>query len=181
MLYDVNKGDATLRVLEESSKYHQELFEWNGVKKNNNWYEYSKKDKVFLYEKGCKPVNVLAKAGDLILWDSRTAHHGIEPIKEREKQNFRAVTYVCMTPRYMIDEKNLKKKKAAFGDKRMTTHWPHKIKLFSKIKKDLNICEIEKPKLTCLGKKTSWILVILLILLKLIIFIYKSSLKELNL
>ena len=152
-LYDINKGDATLRVLEKSCKYHDTIFDINQVDSNNNWHQYEDNEMKYFEDNKCKPVRVLAKAGDLILWDSRTAHHGIEPIRERIKQNFRAVTYVCMTPRYMTDEKNLIKKQNAFNNKRMTTHWPHKIKLFSKIKKDLNVCEIEKPKLKEIGEK----------------------------
>jgi hypothetical protein len=35
----------------------------------------------------------------------------------------------------------------------MTTHWPHNVKLFSNIRKDINVNKIDKPKLSELGKK----------------------------
>ena len=152
-LYDINRGDATLRVLEKSCNYHDKIFDINKVESNKNWHEYEVNEMKYFKEKNCNPVRILAKEGDLILWDSRTAHHGIEPIKERKQQNFRAVTYICMTPRYMIDEINLKKKIKAFNDRRMTTHWPHNVKLFSNIRKDINVNKIDEPKLSELGKK----------------------------
>ena len=157
MLYDVNVGDSTLSVLENSSQFHKELFEWNQVKKNCNWHEFNKKDIDFFMKKGCTTVNVLAKAGDLILWDSRTAHFGMGPLKERTKSNIRAGVYICMTPRKWIDEKNLQMKQNAFNNMEMTTHWPHKIKKFKKYTKKYeiipNIPNLPKPFLNELGKR----------------------------
>ena len=37
--YDVNKGDATLRVLKGSNKYHKNFFESNNIKSNSDWYK----------------------------------------------------------------------------------------------------------------------------------------------
>ena len=38
-LYDVNIGDATLKVLEKSNNYHETFFEENNINNNNNWYK----------------------------------------------------------------------------------------------------------------------------------------------
>ena len=96
-LYDVNPGDATLRVLKGSHNYHQDFFNTYNLKVKQDWYkiEDDKMEYFDQFEKNC----VLAKAGSLILWDSRTFHQGIEPRKERQKANFRGIVYVCLTPK----------------------------------------------------------------------------------
>jgi len=53
-----------------------------------------------------------------------------------------------MTPRSLAKAKDLDKRKKAFDDIRMTSHWPHKPKLFPKIpqtygKKILEIADID--------------------------------------
>lgn len=156
-LYDINKGDATLRVIKNSCNYHNTIFDINNVDSDNNWHQYQDDELEYLYNNNCKPVRVLAKAGDFVLWDSRTAHYGIEPLKERNKANFRSVLYICMTPRKLISEKSLKSKKKGFLKMRMTTHWPHRAKLFRKYPMEFNdiekIPELPNPKLTELGEK----------------------------
>ena len=56
----------------------------------------------------------------------------MEPLKNRVQPNMRAVVYVCYAPRRGMTPKMLEKKKKAFQEKRMTTHWPTKTKLFPK-------------------------------------------------
>ena len=157
LLYDVNPGDATLRVLENSNQFHKSFFEENNIDKDSNWYMFNKKELKYFTNKGCVPINVLAKAGDVILWDSRTIHFGMPPLKERLVPNLRANIYVCMTPRYLIDKFNLEKKQKGFNNMEMTSHWPHKIKFFKKYTRNYdiipNIPDIPKPKLTELGYK----------------------------
>ena len=63
-----------------------------------------------------------------------------------------------MTPRKLATDANLRKKRKAFTELRMTTHWPHKPKLFPVHPRTYggpipNICDIEPPILTELGKK----------------------------
>ncbi|VVU94296.1 hypothetical protein CPAV1605_16 [seawater metagenome] len=155
-LYDVNPGDATLRILKGSHEKHQSFFEDNDIQEKGDWYKLKNDEINYFdeYEKNC----ILAKAGSLILWDSRTFHQGIEPRKEREKANFRGIVYVCMTPKSWSDEKNILKKQKAFNEMRLTSHWPHKIKLFPKnprtYGKELeNINTINPPVLSSLGMK----------------------------
>ena len=59
--------------------------------------------------------------------------YGVEPRKGREQQNFRCVVYLCYTPRSLSSGKEIKKKIKAFEEMRMTSHWPHKVKLFPKM------------------------------------------------
>ena len=63
-----------------------------------------------------------------------------------------------MTPRSLSDNKNILKKQKAFNEMRMTSHWPHKIKLFPKLPRTYgnpmpNVPSLDPPVLTELGKK----------------------------
>lgn len=126
-LYDVNEGDATLKVIEKSNQHFSKFFEEKEIKKvNENFYQMDSNDKRL---DELKKVRVMAKAGDFILWDSRTFHCGGLPLKNREKPNFRLAVYICMAPRKWATTKQLEKKKKAFNELRMTSHCPIKTKL----------------------------------------------------
>lgn len=130
-LYDINEGDSTLMCYKKSNNYHSDFFkEHNEIKTTADWYKV--KDNELKYFKKFKRIRIKAKKGSLILWDSRTFHQGTQPLQERYKPNLRSVIYVCMTPREWSNEKELKKKRKAYRTKRTTSHWPHKIWLFSK-------------------------------------------------
>ncbi len=155
-LYDVNKGDATLRILKGSHEKHESFFKDNKIEERSDWYKLKNNEIDYFkeYEKNC----ILAEAGSLILWDSRTFHQGIEPRKERMNSNFRGIVYVCMTPRSWSDEKNILKKQKALSQMRLTSHWPHKIKLFPKNPRTYgkpleDIKMLDNPILTNLGMK----------------------------
>lgn len=157
-LYDVNDNDATLCVLQKSHNHHESFFEENEIEEKNDWYKLKKEEYDFFQENNCKKMAIKCKAGSIILWDSRTFHQGIEPNKKREKENFRLVAYVCMMPRKLATLKNLEKKRKAFEELRMTTHWPHTSKLFPKTPRTYgnslpDIENIKKPILSELGKK----------------------------
>ena len=129
--YNAREGDATLAVLTKSHKYHKEMAEVLGKDvKGTDWHLLNDEQKNFYLERGCKERFVKCTAGSLVLWDSRTIHCGKNPDRDRFKWNMRLVVYVCMTPRKWATEKNLEKKRQALVEKRMTSHWPHKIKLF---------------------------------------------------
>ena len=128
-LYPVNDNDATLSVLEGSHKKHSEFFK--EFKKENikeDWYRINEDEKKWI---GCKQYCVKGDEGSMFLWDSRTFHQGIEAQRKRKIPNFRIAIYVCMTPKTLCSESNLKKRIDAFRNLRMTTHWPHIPKLFS--------------------------------------------------
>ena len=156
--YDVEEGDATLAFLENSNKYHKEFKEVFKLEDKNDWYKHSREEQAFYENKGCEEKKIKCKAGDMVFWDSRTIHCGTEAVRRRDNPNLRNVVYVCMTPRERATEANLRKKRKAFNEIRMTSHWPHKPKLFPKNPRTYggplpNITEIEKPGLTELGKR----------------------------
>jgi hypothetical protein len=129
---DVDKGDATLTFMEKSHKFHDKCAERFAITDTSNWYKLSREHEEFYLENGCRYGRIKCPKGSLVLWDSRTIHCGVESERGRAFPKFRAVIYVCYAPRNLATEKDLIKKRAAFTNQRMTSHWPCKVKLFSK-------------------------------------------------
>lgn len=154
--YDVNVGDSTLAFLERSNNYHKEFSEKTGVSDPKDWHKLNEKELEFFRLAGCEEKRIKCPRGSLVLWDSRTIHCGVEAFKQRDKSNFRCIVYVCYQPRNLCDNKNIVKKRKAFEEMRMTTHWPCKIKLFPKIPRTYGrelpeLKTISKPILTEIG------------------------------
>lgn len=157
-LFDTNEGDATLSFLEKSHNFHKDFSEISENNTKDDWYKLDETEFEFFILNNCEEKKIKCPKGSLVLWDSRLIHCGTEPYKYREKPNFRGVVYLCYQPRYLCDEKNLKKKLKAFQEKRLTSHWPCKIKLFPKNPRTYGaplpkIKELEDPKLNELGLK----------------------------
>lgn len=134
-LFDVEEGDATLCVLKGSHLKHAAYFDQFGIVEKKNWYKLPSEPEhmQFFKDQGCTPAAILAKAGDLVLWDSRTFHFGREPLKQRvNSDRLRAVVYTCLTPRSKASNKAQEKRRKAFAELRMTTHLPHAPTLFPK-------------------------------------------------
>jgi hypothetical protein len=77
-----------------------------------------------------RPIIVGCKAGDLILWDSRTVHCNSPALlkpnvpAEGEVDLLRAVAYVCMVPRSKADRDVLRHRSQAVAGRITTSHWP---------------------------------------------------------
>lgn len=134
---DVTQGDATLVVMVGSQKYHNEYGNKFGYVKDD-WVLV--KDNVqFFKDKGCFEYRIVCPKGSLVLWDSRCLHYGSQPLLGRSNQNYRAIVYVCYTPRDWSTEKDRKKKveyfqaRGSHGYKRTTSHWPHRPKIFAEV------------------------------------------------
>jgi len=153
---DVEPGDATLRVLPGSHKLTARFAAENGVTQTKDWYKLSAEERAWYAAQGCEDLHILAPAGALVLWDSRTIHSGANPLREAVRQKPRNVVYVCMQPRHVtvrgMDqgtekrrlrgsemkalEATLKKRRMIFDPTneqrflRMTTHWPRATRLF---------------------------------------------------
>nr|WRJ69668.1 2OG-Fe(II) oxygenase superfamily [Oceanusvirus sp.] len=128
-LYDVNRGDATLRVLTGSHNSHEKYFANSGIVCKQDWHKVSDQAIADHFSEHA-PARVLSKEGDLVLWDSRTIHHGSEPLKGRAEPNTRMAVYVCYTPRRWATKNDLKRKREHFANARVTSHWPHKPRVF---------------------------------------------------
>jgi len=153
--YDVNEYDATLTFLEGSNNYHKDVSKKFNITDKGDWHIITNDEMNYYKKKGCNQYCIKCKAGDMVCWDSRTIHSGIESQK-RTKMNFRNIVYACMSPRCNVEESQLKKKRNAFTKLRTTNHYPNKVKLFS-INPRTYGSPIEKmtpvpiPKLTKLG------------------------------
>ena len=156
--YDVNEDDATLLFLENSHKYHKDFKNNFNIEKKDDWYQLNDIEINFYKSKGCNEKRISCPAGSMVLWDSRTIHCGVEPIKGRKQTNFRNVSYICMMPRKLATLANIDKKIKALNNLRTTTHWAHRTKLFSKMPRTYggpipNVKQINPPVLNELGKK----------------------------
>jgi hypothetical protein len=80
----------------------------------------------------CHDIKLNTKAGDFILFDSRTFHGNTLPMRNC----LRACTYVCMIPAQSINEKRLKERQKAFKELRTTTHHPLDFTLFAEMHKE---------------------------------------------
>ena len=114
-LWDCEDGDATLACWPKSHKLHAEYgrqFNLHDPKVKANqahWQKISSDENYkWLQSKGLKPNCVQAKAGSLILWDSRTMHQGIQSVDKRKNPKPRCVVYVCQKPRSGANEVALK-------------------------------------------------------------------------
>jgi hypothetical protein len=158
-LRDVNEGDASLCVIEGSHKYHQELGEKFKLQPKIDWYKLNDEEMSFLLQEKRLPIKIVkAKAGSLILWNSKTFHQGIESRLPRANPTVRMVIYVCMTPRKWAKKKDLLKKVKAFEEMRTTSHWPHRVKLFGKAPRTYgkmlpDVTPLERPILSEHGRR----------------------------
>ena len=71
----------------------------------------------------CPLVQPCVRAGDVVLWDARTAHRVVRPSGDAP----RMVAYVCMVPRHFADAEATRRRRWAFENAVATTHWPHRV------------------------------------------------------
>lgn len=158
---DMSSVDGTLMVLENSHIYHEEFFAAHPGVAKGDWCKLTDKHiEWYLRRPGVKKVRVSAKAGDLVLWDSRTVHCNVPPEKGRLEPRWRKVVYACQMPLKLCSEQDRNKRRQAFEQKRATNHWPvgvtlfpEKPRLYPGMKLDQFTREKPQPVLTELGKK----------------------------
>jgi ectoine hydroxylase-related dioxygenase (phytanoyl-CoA dioxygenase family) len=105
------KKERNLTKKEKEEGYYEE------EEKIGNWYRFSNEQLNFF--KDCKPVKVCCLRGDMVLFDSRCIHYASQPTSN----NVRMVVYVSMSPASQATKADIEKKKKAFKEKRMTTHY----------------------------------------------------------
>jgi hypothetical protein len=132
-LTDAGPGKGGLIVYSGSNRLHGRFFKKfpEMVKKigAGDWCKLEEKHKAWYFKHKCVEVQVEAKKGSLLLWDSRTVHWAARPIQTCKIP--RAAIYVCYQARSEGTAKQLKKKQEVFEARRMTSHWPLKSKLFA--------------------------------------------------
>jgi len=70
---------------------------------------------------------VTCKAGDIVLWDSRTVHCSTPALEQPttpEGELLRVAAYVCMMPKSLASKQNLECRKNAYLHGLSSNHWP---------------------------------------------------------
>lgn len=139
-LNDIGENEVALEVLAGAHRYHRKFFEecmpMNSERelkcKNKEWLKFTPEDLAwFEKQEGVKRTRVHAKAGALVLWDSRIPHHAMPPKDNAKRSKVdRYVIYTCMVPLSWTDEKTRKYRTNAFLNGRGTPHWPHDRSMF---------------------------------------------------
>lgn len=128
-LEDAEEDDWTLEVMEKSHSFHHDFLNvfpnaTSKVKKTEyyaltedaiNWYK----------DHGCTIKRVPVPKGGMVLWDSRTVHANAKPQKGRQHPGrWRYLVLVCMAPAKWARPEDIERKKMAYRNMQMTTHWP---------------------------------------------------------
>ncbi|RDW68122.1 hypothetical protein BP6252_09518 [Coleophoma cylindrospora] len=128
-LADNGPEDGGLMVMKGSHRFNDEFFKTHSMDKKekwgkvpDDWHGFDDDEIEWFEERGCELMKVNAKAGDLLVWDSRTVHYNILPTGKQT----RAVIYACYTPAALATPEGLAKKKEIFENRDRTTHWPHR-------------------------------------------------------
>jgi len=135
LLTDQSAATGGLVVLPRSHELHEKL-QQGGIINGASWlYPIDGFASELL---NTSRLLIKARAGDLVLWDSRLVHAVVPPIDEpaaaaaaaidaagTSGRVLRLAAYVCMTPRQFAAEGWLRTRWMAFHQKVATGHWPH--------------------------------------------------------
>eukprot|EP00747_Dinoflagellata_sp_TGD_P140807 gnl/TRDRNA2_/TRDRNA2_176047_c0_seq1.p1 gnl/TRDRNA2_/TRDRNA2_176047_c0~~gnl/TRDRNA2_/TRDRNA2_176047_c0_seq1.p1 ORF type:complete len:397 (+),score=57.08 gnl/TRDRNA2_/TRDRNA2_176047_c0_seq1:83-1273(+) len=129
-LYDASEATGSLVVVPRSHLHHDKVVSRNHGPRGMDFVRLRNDDPLLRDEAGPKPRLICCRAGDLVIWDSRTVHCNTPAlVEDRELQCraelLRAVAYVCMTPASWAPWAVIRKRRAAAAHGVGTTHWPH--------------------------------------------------------
>lgn len=142
-------GDASLELVVGSHALHSRVREQLSIAADakdhaRDWYLLSDSEKAALagVREGSfanffsRLQTVRARAGSLVLWDSRVFHQGgrirAHATRPRAEPRPRFVIYVCMQPLVGADQRVHERKRAVFEKFRATSHWPLRSLAFGK-------------------------------------------------
>lgn len=122
-LFDCDSESGGFVCSPKTHKLHRQYFtsryDLSDKKFKGDWYAFTDEEKekeTFLKE----TLKVNCRAGDMILWDSRTFHCNTVPIKKVS----RACVYICMLPKSHVSEEIRTKRKITFEKRRCSNHHP---------------------------------------------------------
>jgi len=118
-LRDSGEDDGGLVVIPNSHKVHKTFLTQIGKGQHkSDWYKFTDKEKedpIF-----STYVKVCGKAGDFMMWDSRTFHCNTVPTTP----NVRACVYICEIPKERVPEESRKERETAWKERRCSSHHP---------------------------------------------------------
>ncbi|KAH9496514.1 hypothetical protein Btru_043246 [Bulinus truncatus] len=128
-LETADADDWTFEVLEGSHEHLQDFYAQNDkarIRSVNTGLWRMRDDDLEWYRKlGCERKRVPVKAGSLLMWDSRLVHANARPIQGRKNPDrWRLIVLVCMGPLAWSTKEDIQRRRKAFKDMLMTTHWP---------------------------------------------------------
>ena len=155
---DVQEGDGSLLFYEGSHKLIENFVEHFGIRTKSDWV-LLKEDEDEFFKERCEMKAIKCPAGSLVIWDSRTVHCGMGPIKDRKNDNFRCISYLSYSPRSKCDKETLKEKIKGFNEMKTSNHYANRATFFPTLSNKLNkydinelVTPLEKPVLNELGK-----------------------------
>lgn len=119
-LSDVNWDTGGTQLLPGSHRRAAELLERVGPSREEWAFTEVPEDDALLTHSGRCAVQPQLAAGDLLVWDSRTAHRvvaGFDPCSSR------CTAYLSMVPRCFASERVCRERRHGFRDGVATTHW----------------------------------------------------------
>ena len=116
-LVDNGEDDGGLVVVEGSHRYFKEYFNRHPIDGMAGNYNIEQTD---LDVVASRKLKICAKAGQIVLWDSRVFHYNVPP---NSSGGYRLCTYVSMMPRIGASAKELAKRIKLYESGRMSNHW----------------------------------------------------------
>jgi hypothetical protein len=119
--------DGDFVYWEGGNRYHTEYFKGKPAEvrlkaDKTNWHVFSEEETAEMERAGHKRIRLMRRAGDMVLWLSRTPHQSDKPGPRAEHDA--AVAFVSMAPRRFAAPGDLDKRIKAFEERRTTSHWP---------------------------------------------------------
>lgn len=128
-LEEASASDHCFRVLAKSHDQHETFFKnfpSVGPKtRENEFHPLNELErKWYIEEMKCKLTKVEVPKGGMVLWDSRTVHDNSRPEFGRPNgSRWRHVVFVSMTPALWTTPRDINRKRDAYENLLMTTHW----------------------------------------------------------
>ncbi|MFO0559194.1 MAG: phytanoyl-CoA dioxygenase family protein [Polyangiales bacterium] len=119
-LVDCGADDGGLVVIPGSHNEHRAFFEAHPERETieGDWYLFTARERARYAKRALK---VCARAGDVLLFDSRTFHCNTVPTR---KSAVRACSYVCQIPAKRVPYRVRAKRLRAVNERRVSSHHP---------------------------------------------------------
>lgn len=127
---DQDTEDHVFTCVPKSHSIHEEVL--GGKLDASEWRVMGEREIELFKQHHMYPVRVPLKAGDVVMWDSRTAHASSSYCANSKSTARRVQLFVCMKPSGDMDEKQRAIRKRAYEEGICSKHDPLPVRLFSK-------------------------------------------------
>lgn len=95
---DQREDEHVFTCIPGSHKHHEHLLSLGPAKKTLHWEIMNEAQLEYLRSQSLDMIRVPLRAGDMVLWDSRTVHSSAKYCKTARTDAFRLQVFVCMLP-----------------------------------------------------------------------------------